>query len=63
MVVSLICFVTAGYCLFLYCRVNHGGSLSPSLPKSVVRDRVIFPVLICGGLLFFVVVVLDYRFV
>lgn len=27
LVLGLICFVTAGYCLFLYCSINHGGVL------------------------------------
>lgn len=62
-VLALMCFVTAAYCLFLYCSVNHGGLIDLSRSVRMGRERSLIAVFLCGGSLFVLCIVLDLRFV
>ena len=60
---GLMCFFTAGYCLFLYCRINHGGVRKLLKPIRRLGDRVVFRVITCGVCLFTLCLCLDLVFV
>ena len=62
-VLGPMCFITAAYCLFLYCRVNHGGFVGGGLSVGVVRERSLVILLVCGIGLFLRSLGLDFRFV
>lgn len=62
-VLGPMCFLTAGYCLFLYCRVNHGGFVEGGVSIRMRRERSLIVVLLCGVILFLLSLILDFRFI
>lgn len=64
-VVGLMCFVTAGYCLFLYCNVNHGGGRHSIylLAYAVITGRSLFPIATCGLVLVLMVTIVDLTLI
>lgn len=59
---GLLCFITAGYCLFLYCRVNHGGYVFRGKRLAFNRERCLVRVGVCRFILFVSFIALDFVF-
>lgn len=63
LLLGLICFVAAGYCLFLYRRVNHGGTGGGIKARRFCGERSLISVMVCGVLLFSIFINIDLTFV
>lgn len=60
---GLMCFIRASYCLYLYCGVNHGGIVGVEFRSVQLRSRRLGVVFFSCLLLFFLFLLLDFRFV